>query len=42
VGAAALRDLPVVAEGLATAFARARARRSLERSDRSSGVFING
>jgi hypothetical protein len=42
VGAAALRDLTVVAEWLATAFARARARRSLERSDRSSGVFING
>ena len=42
VGAAALRDLTVVAEWLATAFARARDRRSLERSDRSSGVFING
>jgi len=41
VGAAALRDLTVVAEWLATAFARARARRSLERSDRSSGLFIN-
>ena len=41
VGAAALRDLAVVAEWLATAFARARARRSLERSDRSSGSSIN-
>jgi GAF domain-containing protein len=41
VGAAALRDLTVVAEWLATAVARARARRSLERSDRSSGLFIN-
>ena len=41
VGAAALRDLTVVAEWLATAFGRARARRTLERSDRSSGVFIN-
>jgi len=41
VGAAALRDLAVVAEWLATAFARARARRSLERGDRSSGSSIN-
>jgi hypothetical protein len=41
VGAAALRDLAVVAEWLATAFARARARRGAERGDRSSGFFIN-
>ncbi len=41
VGAAALRDLAVVAEWLATAFARARARRSLERGDRSSGSSVN-
>ncbi len=41
VGAAALRDLTVVAEWLATAFARARARRSLERSDRGSGALVN-
>jgi hypothetical protein len=41
VGAAALRDLAVVAEWLATAFARARARRGLERGDRSSGSSIN-
>jgi hypothetical protein len=37
VGAAALRDLTVVAEWLATAFARARSRRSGERGDRTSG-----
>jgi len=42
VGAAALRDLAVVAEWLATAFARAHARRSAERSDRSSGSSLNG
>lgn len=41
VGAAALRDLAVVAEWLATAFARARAHRNAERSDRSSGRSIN-
>jgi hypothetical protein len=41
VGAAALRDLAVVAEWLATAFARARARRSAERGDRSSGSSLN-
>jgi hypothetical protein len=41
VGAAALRDLEVVAEWLATAFARAGARRSAERSDRSSGSSAN-
>jgi hypothetical protein len=41
VGAAALRDLAVVAEWLATAFARARERRSVERGDRSSGSSVN-
>jgi hypothetical protein len=41
VGAAALRDLTVVAEWLATAFARARARRSAERGDRPSGSLVN-
>jgi hypothetical protein len=41
VGAAALRDLAVVAEWLASAFARAHARRSAERGDRSSGSSIN-
>jgi hypothetical protein len=41
VGAAALRDLAVVAEWLATAFARARARRGAERGDRPSGFFLN-
>jgi hypothetical protein len=40
VGAAALRDLTVVAEWLAGAFARARARRGTEKGDRSSGAFI--
>ena len=41
VGAAALRDLEVVAEWLATAFARARARRVVERGDRSNGSVVN-
>ncbi len=41
VGAAALRDLTVVAEWLGTAFARARARRQGEREDRSSGSVVN-
>ena len=41
VGAAALRDLAVVAEWLATAFERARARRGAERGDRSSGSSAN-
>ncbi len=41
VGAAALRDLAVVAEWLATAFARAAGRRGAERSDRSSGSSAN-
>jgi hypothetical protein len=41
VGAAALRDLAVVAEWLATAFARAGDRRSAERGDRSSGSSVN-
>ena len=41
VGAAALRDLEVVAEWLATAFARAGGRRSAERGDRSSGSSAN-
>jgi hypothetical protein len=41
VGAAALRDLVVVAEWLATAFARARARRGIERGDRSGGSALN-
>jgi hypothetical protein len=41
VGAAALRDLAVVAEWLATAFARAGGRRSAERGDRSSGSSVN-
>ena len=37
VGAAALRDLTVVAEWLATAFARAHARRAGERGERTGG-----
>jgi hypothetical protein len=41
VGAAALRDLVVVAEWLATAFARARARRGIERGDRPGGSALN-
>ncbi|HLK89528.1 MAG TPA: hypothetical protein VKZ18_06525 [Polyangia bacterium] len=41
VGAAALRDLTVVAEWLGTAFARARARRQGERGDRSTGSVVN-
>jgi hypothetical protein len=41
VGAAALRDLVVVAEWLATAFARARGRRGIERGDRSGGSALN-
>ena len=41
VGAATLRDLAVVAEWLATAFARARARRGVERGDRSTGSLVN-
>jgi hypothetical protein len=41
VGAAALRDLAVVAEWLAAAFTRAGAHRSAERGDRSSGSSVN-
>jgi hypothetical protein len=41
VGAAALRDLAVVAEWLATAFERAHARRRAERGDRTSGTSAN-
>jgi hypothetical protein len=41
VGAAALRDLTVVAEWLAGAFARARARRLSEKGERPSGSAIN-
>ncbi|HEX3902548.1 MAG TPA: hypothetical protein VH853_06840 [Polyangia bacterium] len=41
VGAAALRDLEVVAEWLGTAFARARARRVIERGDRANGSVVN-
>jgi hypothetical protein len=41
VGAAAVRDLVVVAEWMATAFARARARRGVERGDRSGGSALN-
>jgi hypothetical protein len=41
VGAAALRDLVVVAEWLATAFARAQARRGIERGDRPGGSALN-
>jgi hypothetical protein len=41
VGAAALRDLAVVAEWLAGAFARARARRLSEKGDRPSGSAIH-
>jgi hypothetical protein len=41
VGAAALRDLVVVAEWLATAFARARSRRGIERGDRPGGSALN-
>jgi hypothetical protein len=41
VGAAALRDLVVVAEWLEAAFARARARRGIERGDRPGGSALN-
>jgi hypothetical protein len=41
VGAAALRDLAVVAEWVSAAFARAGARRNTERGDRSSGSSVN-
>lgn len=41
VGAAAVRDLTVVAEWLATAFGRARARRVAERSERPSGSVVH-
>jgi hypothetical protein len=41
VGAAALRDLTVVAEWLAGAFARARARRGAEKGDRAGGTVVH-
>lgn len=41
VGAAALRDLVVVAEWLEAAFARAGARRGIERGDRPGGSALN-
>jgi hypothetical protein len=41
IGAAALRDLTVVAEWLASAFARARARRGAEKGDRPGGTVVH-